>query len=103
VIDTELSYRALDLLDIDELGLDKTDRMLLSAIIENYDGGPVGVETLAALTAEERGTIEDFYEPYLMQIGLLERTSRGRKVTFKAYKHLSRTPKETASDQPSLV
>ena len=63
---------------IDEIGLDATDRMLLAAIIENYNGGPVGVETLAALTAEERGTIEDFYEPYLMQVGLLERTPRGR-------------------------
>ncbi|HVI60702.1 MAG TPA: Holliday junction DNA helicase RuvB C-terminal domain-containing protein, partial [Candidatus Saccharimonadales bacterium] len=59
---------------------------------ENYDGGPVGVETLAALTAEERGTIEDFYEPYLMQIGLLERTPRGRKVTAKTYKHLGKKP-----------
>src|SRR5262249_11928453 len=70
IIDTQLSYKALDLLDIDELGLDTADRRLLAAIIENYSGGPVGVETLAALTAEERSTIEDFYEPYLMQIGL---------------------------------
>jgi Holliday junction DNA helicase RuvB len=64
--------------------------MLLLAIIDNYNGGPVGVETLAALTAEERSTIEDFYEPYLMQIGLIERTSRGRKVTPKAYRHLGK-------------
>jgi Holliday junction DNA helicase RuvB len=90
IIDTQLSHRALELLDIDELGLDTADRRLLMAIIENYDGGPVGVETLAALTAEERGTIEDFYEPYLMQIGLLERTPRGRKVTPKAYQHLGK-------------
>ncbi len=90
IIDTQLSHKALDLLDIDELGLDAADRMLLAAIIENYEGGPVGVETLAAITAEERGTIEDFYEPYLMQIGLLERTPRGRKVTPKAYKHLGK-------------
>ncbi|HZL07995.1 MAG TPA: Holliday junction branch migration DNA helicase RuvB [Candidatus Dormibacteraeota bacterium] len=90
IIDTELSHQALKLLDIDELGLDTADRRLLLAIIENYDGGPVGVETLAAVTAEERGTIEDFYEPYLMQIGLLERTPRGRKVTPKAYKHVGR-------------
>lgn len=102
IIDTQLSYKALDLLDIDNLGLDTTDRMLLTAIIENYDGGPVGVETLAALTAEERGTIEDFYEPYLMQIGLLERTPRGRKVTSKAYKHLGKKPKKGDS-QTSLV
>lgn len=102
IIDTELSYKALDLLDIDELGLDTTDRALLAAIIDNYDGGPVGVETLAALTAEERGTIEDFYEPYLMQIGLLERTPRGRKVTPKAYKHLGKK-KNSGGDQPTLV
>ncbi|MGC1176800.1 MAG: Holliday junction branch migration DNA helicase RuvB [Candidatus Saccharimonadales bacterium] len=93
IIDTQLSFKALELLDIDELGLDTADRALLVAIIENYDGGPVGVETLAALTAEERGTIEDFYEPYLMQIGLLERTPRGRKATHKTYKHLGKKPR----------
>lgn len=92
IIDTVISSQALELLEIDELGLDPADRMLLIAIIDNYKGGPVGVETLAALTAEERSTIEDFYEPYLMQIGLLERTPRGRKVTHKTYKHLGRTP-----------
>ncbi|HSW37733.1 MAG TPA: Holliday junction branch migration DNA helicase RuvB [Candidatus Saccharimonadales bacterium] len=102
IIDTDLSHKALELLDIDELGLDGADRMLLTAIIENYQGGPVGVETLAAMTSEERGTIEDFYEPYLMQIGLLERTPRGRKVTHKTYKHLGRTPKG-GDEQPSLL
>ena len=102
IIDAQLSYKALDLLDIDSMGLDKTDRSLLLAIIENYDGGPVGVETLAALTAEERSTIEDFYEPYLMQIGLLERTPRGRKVTSKAYKHLDKSRK-TDDKQSTLV
>ncbi len=91
-IDGLTGEAALKLLDIDELGLDPADRMLLSAIIENYKGGPVGVETLAALTAEERSTIEDTIEPYLMQIGLLERTPRGRKVTIKAYAHLKRVP-----------
>ena len=91
IIDADLSDRALDMLDIDELGLDAADRKLLDAIIENYKGGPVGVETLAAILAEERTTIEDFYEPYLMQIGLLERTPRGRKVTQKAYKHRGTT------------
>lgn len=102
IIDTVISHKALQLLEVDELGLDPADRMLLEAIIDNYKGGPVGVETLAALTAEERSTIEDFYEPYLMQIGLLERTPRGRKVTHKTYKHLGRTPHE-AFDQPSLI
>jgi len=79
---------ALHLLEIDELGLDASDRRLLSAIIEFYGGGPVGVETLAASIAEDRATIEDAYEPYLMQIGLLERTPRGRRATPKAYRHL---------------
>lgn len=91
IIDTEINRQALQLLEVDELGLDPADRMLLTAIIDNYEGGPVGVETLAALTAEERSTIEDFYEPYLMQIGLLQRTPRGRKVTAKTYKHLGKT------------
>ncbi|MBC7581857.1 Holliday junction branch migration DNA helicase RuvB [Aeromicrobium sp.] len=98
IIDLPISTKALDLLEVDELGLDPADRMLLSAIIESYDGGPVGVETIAALTAEERSTIEDFIEPYLMQIGLLERTPRGRKVTNKAYVHLGRPPKQSSGD-----
>jgi Holliday junction DNA helicase RuvB len=102
IIDTVISEKAMRLLDVDELGLDPSDRMILSAIIDNYNGGPVGVETLAALTAEERGTIEDFYEPYLMQIGMLERTPRGRKATHKAYKHLGKT-KSDAADQASLL
>lgn len=101
IIDTTISQAALALLEIDELGLDPADRMLLGAIIENYHGGPVGVETLAALTSEERTTIEDFIEPYLMQIGLLERTSRGRKVTAKAYRHLG--IKHTTDSQSSLL
>lgn len=88
IIDTVITGKALTLLEVDELGLDPADRGLLSAIIENYDGGPVGVETLAALTGDERSTIEDFYEPYLLQIGFIERTPRGRKVTPKAYRHL---------------
>ena len=103
IIDTVISRQALQLLEVDELGLDPADRMLLLAIIDSYRGGPVGVETLAALTSEERSTIEDFYEPYLMQIGLLERTPRGRKVTPKTYKHLDRTPHESSEDQTSLV
>lgn len=90
IIDVSISRRALELLEVDELGLDPADRMLLAAIIDSYNGGPVGVETLAALTAEERSTIEDFIEPYLMQIGMLERTPRGRKVTAKTYQHLGK-------------
>jgi Holliday junction DNA helicase RuvB len=102
IIDSVISQQALDLLEIDELGLDPADRLLLIAIIENYDGGPVGVETLAALTAEERTTIEDFIEPYLLQIGLLERTPRGRKVTRKTYSHLGRTPKADSAQSALL-
>src|SRR4051812_11482796 len=101
IIDSSISTQALALLEVDDLGLDPADRRLLEAIIDNYNGGPVGVETLAALTAEERGTIEDFYEPYLMQIGLLERTPRGRKVTHKAYKHLGKPL--TNQSQKSLL
>ena len=100
IIDTDLGGKALQLLEIDRLGLDPADRMLLAAIIDNYKGGPVGIETLAALTAEERSTIEDFIEPYLMQIGLLERTPRGRKVTHKTYAHLGKKP---AAGQAELV
>jgi holliday junction DNA helicase RuvB len=101
IIDMPTSTKALQLLEIDELGLDPADRMLLEAIIENHNGGPVGVETLAALTSEERSTIEDFIEPYLMQIGLLERTPRGRKVTAKTYRHLGK--KDPGTSQPSLL
>jgi Holliday junction DNA helicase RuvB len=90
IIDTVISREALGLLEIDQLGLDPADRQLLLAIIDNHRGGPVGVETLAALTGDERSTIEDFIEPYLLQIGLLERTPRGRKVTPKTYAHLDR-------------
>lgn len=90
IVDTTISTKALELLEIDELGLDPADRLILLAIIDNYGGGPVGVETVAAMTAEERSTIEDFIEPYLLQIGLLERTPRGRQVTSKARAHLGR-------------
>ena len=103
-ITTEISFSALELLDIDELGLDSADRMLLKAIITNYNGGPVGLETLSALTAEETSTIEDFFEPYLMQIGLLERTPRGRKVTSKAYSHLNiKKPKNDSDDKQAAL
>jgi Holliday junction DNA helicase RuvB len=102
IIDLPTAGAALELLDIDELGLDVADRGLLAAIIENYNGGPVGVETLAAMTAEERSTIEDFYEPYLLQIGLLERTPRGRKVTHKAYRHLGKTAPATPNQEALL-
>jgi Holliday junction DNA helicase RuvB len=80
---------ALERLAVDELGLDETDRNLLSTIIEKFKGGPVGLSTLAAATAEECDTIEDVYEPYLIQIGFLERTPKGRKATPAAYSHMN--------------
>ena len=103
IIDTRLADAALRLLEVDELGLDPADRMPLEKIIEHYDGGPVGIETLAALTAEERGTLEDFIEPYLMQIGLLERTPRGRRATPKAYRHLGRQAPGHDNAQATLI
>ncbi len=102
IIDHHISKQALGLLEVDELGLDPADRRMLEAIIDSYNGGPVGVDTIAALLAEERGTIEDFHEPYLMQIGLLERTPRGRRVTHKAYLHLGK-PNLPRDGQASLV
>ncbi len=98
IIDSTITHGALKLLEIDELGLDPADRRVLEKIIEHYNGGPVGLDTLAALTGDERSTIEDFFEPYLMQIGLLERTPRGRKATAKAYTHLGiQSPKNQTS------
>ncbi len=90
VIDIDTADKALLMLEIDALGLDKLDRRILNTIIDFYKGGPVGVDTLAASIGEERGTIEDVYEPYLMQIGFLSRTPRGRVVTENAYRHLNR-------------
>jgi holliday junction DNA helicase RuvB len=87
-ITRNISRKALAMLEIDELGLDSNDRQMLMAVIESHQGGPVGINTIAALCSEETVTIEDVYEPYLMQLGFLERTPRGRKVTPKAYKHL---------------
>jgi Holliday junction DNA helicase RuvB len=92
IIDSPIADKALQMLEIDASGLDPADRRLLLAIIDNHSGGPVGVDTLAALTGDERSTIEDFFEPYLLQIGFLERTPRGRKVTLKAYEHLGKKP-----------
>ncbi len=90
IIDINQTEKALKLLEIDSIGLDPADRLLLSTIIDLHDGGPVGLNTLAAILGDEATTIEDFIEPYLLQIGLLERTPRGRKVTSKAYKHLGK-------------
>ena len=96
-IDEEVARFALDRLEIDELGLDNTDRRMMEAIIQFYDGGPVGLETLAATIGEEAITIEDVYEPYLMQLGFIQRTPRGRCVTRLAYEHLGLKPPASRS------
>lgn len=90
-ITKEASSLALDRMEIDELGLDSIDRLILKTMIKNYNGGPVGLETIAAAIGEEAVTIEDVYEPYLMQVGFLSRTPRGRTVTPAGYAHLGMT------------
>ena len=94
IIDLSITKLALDKLKVDELGLDETDYNLLKSIIERFNGGPVGIEAIASSIGEEQTTIEDVYEPYLLQTGLLKRTTRGRMVTEKAYNHLGIPYKE---------
>ena len=94
IIDSKIVKEALKMLEIDELGLDAADRNLLNSVIENYGTRPVGLNTMAALTGDETATIEDFYEPYLMQIGFLQRTPRGRMITKKAFEHLGKEFKD---------
>lgn len=89
IIDAAHTSAALEMLEIDEIGLDPADRNMLKAMIEHYSDNPVGITTIAALTGDEVTTIEDFYEPYLLQIGFIEKTPRGRRVTQKARHHLS--------------
>ncbi len=90
IIDTVMTEGALQMMEIDELGLDPADRNLLASILEHYGDRPVGLNTIAALTGDEMTTIEDFYEPYLIQIGFIERTPRGRQVTAKAKRHIGK-------------
>ena len=100
VITKEVADLALRLLEVDELGLDQTDRNILEAIIYKFSGGPVGLETLAATTGEETGTIEDVYEPFLLQFGFLQKTPRGRMATALAYRHLGAEMPESLRPQP---
>ena len=102
VITLESTRAALVLLDIDDLGLDETDRMVLRAIIEKFNGGPVGLETIAASISEESDTIMDVYEPFLLQCGFLQRTPRGRTATPAAYRHLGLVPPRNVEAQPTL-
>ena len=87
IITHDVAMKGLEMLEIDELGLDFVDRKIILTIIENFEGGPVGLDTLSAATGEERGTIEDVYEPYLIQLGFINRTPRGRVTTKKAYEY----------------
>ena len=94
MITEEVARFALDLLDIDKVGLDQTERKMLLTMIEKFGGGPVGLDTLAASINEESETIEDVYEPYLLQLGYIQRTPRGRVVTRLGYAHFGMTPPE---------
>jgi Holliday junction DNA helicase RuvB len=101
-ITAKTAREALERLDVDALGLDEVDKKVLLTIIEKYDGGPVGIETIAASISEESDTIMDVYEPYLMQIGFLQRTPRGRMVTRHAYTHLDLEPPRSPQSQRPL-
>ena len=94
IITLEVACEALDLFEVDSIGLDEVDRKILLTMIEKFNGGPVGIDTLAASTGEEVVTIEDVYEPYLLQIGLIARTPRGRIVTPLGYKHMGKPYEE---------
>jgi Holliday junction DNA helicase RuvB len=91
-IDEESARSALEMLEVDEFGFDEVDRKILSTLIEHYQGGPAGIQALAAAVGEDRGTLEDLYEPYLIQEGFLQRTPRGRVATHRAYEHLGVKP-----------
>lgn len=94
IITKEIAEKALKMLNVDHAGLDEMDKKIITTVIENYKGGPVGLKTLAVAVGEDPGTIEEIYEPYLIQKGFLDRTPQGRKVTWKAYKHFGITPAE---------
>lgn len=102
-IDEAVLVEAFSLLEIDHMGLDDSDRRLLKMLIEKHGGGPVGIETLAATLSEDIGTLEEVIEPYLMQIGFLKRTPRGREVTEKAYQHLKTPQEKNPSSQQKLL
>jgi Holliday junction DNA helicase RuvB len=103
LITRDAATLALDLLNVDALGLDDVDRRVLRTVIEKYDGGPVGLATIAASISEEPDTIMDVVEPYLLQLGFLERTPQGRTATRRAYEHLGVTPSEDNGKQPRLI
>ncbi|MFB6182003.1 MAG: Holliday junction branch migration DNA helicase RuvB [Candidatus Magasanikbacteria bacterium] len=90
IISKKVAQNAMDMLNIDKKGMDEVDRKIINTIIDNFNGGPVGLKTLSAAVAEEKNTLENIYEPYLLQIGMIKRTSRGRKATQMAYEHLEK-------------
>ena len=98
VITREVARQGMNMLDVDELGLDKLDRTMLSTMMDKFAGGPVGLETLSAMTGEDASTIEDVYEPYLRQLGFMMRTPRGRVCTPAAYEHMGRRPQTQQED-----
>ena len=99
IVDRQTCQAAFSMMDVDELGLDWIDRKILEVIIDKFNGGPVGLNTIAAATGEDMATIEEVYEPYLLQIGFLDRSARGRVATANAYRHLGR---EQANPQKLL-
>jgi Holliday junction DNA helicase RuvB len=101
-ITREMAHKALQMLDVDEFGLDDMDARVLRTIIEKFDGGPVGINTIAAAIGEDSGTIEEVYEPFLVQNGFLSRTPRGRAATSLAYRHFGYTPPSQIGQQPTL-
>ncbi len=100
-IDLKIAQEALNQLNVDELGLDRVDRIVLTTMMDKFGGGPVGLDTLAASTGEDAGTIQDVYEPYLLQLGFIMRTTRGRVLTPAAYAHMGRSCPETAANAAS--
>ena len=101
-VDIGITKHALKALNVDEHGLDEMDNRILLAIIEKFKGGPVGISTIATAVGEESGTIEEVYEPFLIQEGFLQRTPRGREVTHKAYEHLGKKPPRPSMENPEL-
>ncbi|MDE6033693.1 MAG: Holliday junction branch migration DNA helicase RuvB, partial [Muribaculaceae bacterium] len=99
-VDAEITRYALEALNIDRFGLDEIDNKILRTIIDKFNGGPVGVTTIATAIGEDPGTVEDVFEPYLIQEGFIKRTPRGREVTLLAYQHLGKTP--PPPPEPSL-
>ena len=101
MIDIGITQHGLKALNVDEHGLDDMDNRILAAIIEKFKGGPVGITTIATSVGEEAGTLEEVYEPFLIQEGFIKRTPRGREATFKAYEHLGKKPPQ-GTEGPTL-